>query len=133
MLEGMRDLHPTGGFSKVRYIWKYDGPHGSGNVQLFRRVGEIWEPQEFVAPDTAWVYYLDELQPEATMTADTCVIQLYRSLWTFILGACLFHGHGDAGCVGEFSFWTHQTRGNMSNRPTYYGGVVAVGSRPHHV
>ena len=88
MLECMRDLHPTGGFSKVRDIWKYDGPHGSGNVQLFRRVGEIWEPQKFVAPDTAWVYYLDELQPEATMTADTCVIQLYRSLWTFILGAC---------------------------------------------
>jgi hypothetical protein len=93
MLENMRDLHPIGGgFSKVHEVWKYDGPHGSGDIRLFRRVdepgGEIWEPQKFVAPATAWVYYIDELQDGAIMTADTCVIQLYRSLWIFILGAC---------------------------------------------
>ena len=93
MLEGMRDLHPAGGGpSKCRKLWKYDGPHGSGDVQLFRLVekpeGKVWEPQKFVAPATAWVYYLDELQDGTTMNAETCVTQLYRSLWTFTVGAC---------------------------------------------
>jgi hypothetical protein len=115
MLEGMRDLHPAGGgFSKVRDIWKYDGPHGSGDVQLFRRVdklgGAIWEPQKFVAPATAWVYYLDELQDEATMTADTCVTQLYRSLWTFILGAC---GAVCSMGIGMWIAWVNSHSGHV--------------------
>jgi hypothetical protein len=107
MLEGMRDLHPAGGgFSKVRHLWKYEGPHGSGIVQLFRRVDtpgvETWEPQKFVAPATAWVYYLDELQDGTTMTIDTCVTQLYRSLWIFILGLC---GSVCSMCVGMLIAW----------------------------
>lgn len=102
MLENMRDLHPAGGgFSKVRDIWKYDGPHGSGDVRLYRRVdkldGEGWEPQLFVAPATAWVYYIDELRNGVTMTADTCVTQLYRSLWIYILGCCAAVGSMSTG------------------------------------
>jgi hypothetical protein len=107
MLQGMRDLHPAGGgFSKVRYSWKYEGPHGSGEVQLFRRVHnlgeEAWQPQKFVAPATAWVYYLDELQDRTTITAKTCVTQLYRSLWIFILGLC---GAVCSMCFGMLIAW----------------------------
>jgi hypothetical protein len=91
--EGMRDLHPAGGgASKRRIVWKYDGPHGTGDVKLFRLVeepGEVWERQEFIAPAAAWVFYLDELHDEATMNAETCVIQLYRSLWIYNVGFCV--------------------------------------------
>lgn len=92
--EGMRDLHPAGGGpSKRGLVWKYDGPHGTGEVRLFRLVespeGEVWTPQEFISPAAAWVFYLDELQDEAIMNADTCVQQLYQSLWIFSIGVCV--------------------------------------------
>jgi hypothetical protein len=98
--KGMRDLHPVGVTvtgharpSKRGLVWQYDGPHGTAEVQLFRQLerpeGEIWEPQEFIAPAAAWVFYLDEFRDDEvlTMDAETCVKQLYQSLWTFCIGS----------------------------------------------
>jgi hypothetical protein len=99
MPKGMRDLHPVGVTvtgharpSKRGLVWQYDGPHGTAEVRLFRQVGmpqrDVWEPQEFIAPAVAWVFYLDEFRDDEvlTMNAEACVKQLYWSLWIFCLG-----------------------------------------------
>jgi hypothetical protein len=62
-------------------------------VRLFRQVGmpqrDVWEPQEFIAPAAAWVFYLDEFRDDEvlTMDAEACVRQLYQSLWIFCIGS----------------------------------------------
>ena len=94
-----------GGSSKRKPAWEYNkGSHGSGEVQVKRKPNSNLEPPSetpltedpndwpsinFIAPATAWIYYLDELEEEMTMSTATCVIQLYRSLWIFSVGSCL--------------------------------------------
>lgn len=104
----MRNLHPAGGgASKKSLVWKYEGPHGAGEVRLSRcnkksdRQDE-WESLAFIAPAAAWVFYLDELQDGMIMNADTCVKQLYQSLWIFSIGALV--GFSSIG-VGMLIAW----------------------------
>lgn len=115
IVPSMRNLHPAGGGpSKVCDIWNYNGPHGSGDIRLYKcgdgPNGDAWEPQRFIAPATSWVYYLDELHDGAIMTTHSSVILLYRSLWIYPLG---FNGAAISMAIGMCIAWKSSDIGHM--------------------
>jgi hypothetical protein len=92
-----------------------------------------WAPQEFIAPAAAWVFYLDELRDDVVMNADTCVVQVYRSLWVFSIGACVgFSSMGVAillAWISSSSVWTRVVAICL----VYFDYSMALGSRFVHV